>query len=120
MNCQYCQNSIPEGATSCPSCGAAVQQQPQAPVQPQQQPQQQLNTKSVFIAQLLSCVLCGLGQMYNGQVVKGLVCFLVCIVVGVFTGGIGGGIIWFLTVIDARKIAQKINAGRAVGPWEFF
>lgn len=37
MKCEYCDNEIPFGATSCPACGAASRTPaPQAPVAPQQ------------------------------------------------------------------------------------
>ena len=41
MNCQYCNNPLPQGASRCPACGAQVpMQQPQfAPPQYGQQPQ---------------------------------------------------------------------------------
>ena len=39
MNCQYCDNPIPPGVATCPSCGAQVPVQPQ-PQQNFQQPQQ--------------------------------------------------------------------------------
>ena len=37
MNCQYCNNPIPQGAATCPSCGAPAP----APQPMQQQPMQQ-------------------------------------------------------------------------------
>ena len=44
MNCQYCNNPIPQGSATCPSCGAPApmqtQPQMQMPQQPQQPPQQ--------------------------------------------------------------------------------
>lgn len=126
MNCQYCNNPVPPGVYNCPSCGAQVQmqQQPQMPPQmqqPQMQPQMQqpVNPKSVALAGILSCLIVGVGQMYNGQVAKGIVFLLVSIVVGSLTAGIGSTVLWILAIIDARKIAAKINNGYVVGPWEF-
>ena len=147
MNCPYCENAIPVGQTKCPACGAPVpasvlqqqqqqqQQQaypPQQPYQqqPYQQPQQQpviINNyngggvkKSPSTAGCLSFLICGLGQMYNGQVLKGIVLLVACAVLGAATAGIGAAVIWIVGIIDASNIAKKINAGKQVGPWEFF
>jgi len=127
MNCQYCENVIPPGATKCPACGAPApavnpapaQQQQYAPPPPQQ-PQAPVARKSAFTAGCLSFIIVGLGQMYNGQVIKGIVLLISAIILGSFTFGIGSLIILIVSIIDAVKIAEKINAGRQVGQWEFF
>ena len=113
-NCQYCGNPVPPNANNCPSCGAQVQQQFQ-----QQQFQQPVTLKSPGLATFLSCLVTGLGQMYNGQVAKGIVMLLAAICVGAATAGVGATVIWIVAMVDAHKIAGKINSGRAVGAWEF-
>ena len=143
MNCPYCENALPAGETKCPSCGAPVPasalQQQQQPFQqphiyvqvPQLQAQQQQQTpvnnggaggvrKSPSTAGCLSFLICGVGQMYNGQVAKGVVLLIAALVVGSFTFGVGGLIILIISIVDAIKIAEKINAGKTVGQWEFF
>ncbi|MBR1966342.1 MAG: hypothetical protein IKA22_07010 [Lentisphaeria bacterium] len=89
----------------------------------QQQPQQQqnvVNPKSPFLAELLSCLIVGVGQMYNGQVAKGVVLLIATAIIGSATLGIGYFVLWLIAIIDAGKIARKINAGKVVGDWEFF
>ncbi|MBR2509878.1 MAG: hypothetical protein IKB71_09035 [Lentisphaeria bacterium] len=89
----------------------------------QQQPQQQqnfVNPKSPFLAELLSCLIVGVGQMYNGQVAKGVVLLIATAIIGSATFGIGYFVLWLIAIIDAGKIARKINAGKVVGDWEFF
>lgn len=130
MNCPYCNNPIPQNANNCPGCGAPVQQQQTQPqpqgmnqnqFQPQQQQQQNVvNPKSPFLAELLSCLIVGVGQMYNGQVAKGVVLLIATAIIGSATFGIGYFILWLIAIIDAGKIARKINAGKVVGDWEFF
>lgn len=62
----------------------------------------------------------GLGQMGNGQVLKGVV-----VMAGHFVLiGMTGGVSWIFTlgasVIDAWMIAKKRQKGKKVGPMEFF
>ncbi len=71
--------------------------------------------KHPLLAALLSALVCGLGQVYNGSVVKGIVLFvLMCIVwaagglLGALTLGLGmvpfaiaGGALWIFGVVDA-------------------
>ncbi|MBE6406057.1 MAG: hypothetical protein E7040_08555 [Lentisphaerae bacterium] len=76
--------------------------------------------KSVGTAQILACLIPGLGQIYNGQVVKGIVIILANIILASATFGISGIVILILAVIDAGNIAKKLNEGRTVGEWEFF
>ena len=130
MNCPYCENVIPAGATKCPACGAPAPATPapspaapaSAPApQPQQQPVNNGGVqKSPSTAGCLSFLICGVGQMYNGQVIKGVVLLVAALILGSFTFGVGGLIIWIVSIVDAAKIAGKINAGRQVGQWEFF
>ena len=133
MNCQYCDNAIPPGATKCPACGAPAAEIPATPppaaapapqygyIQ-QQQPQQQapVSHKSPGTAGCLSFLICGVGQMYNGQVIKGIVLLIACAVLASFTVGIGGLVVWIVSIVDAAQIAKKINSGKKVGEWEFF
>jgi len=58
----------------------------------------------------------GLGQIYNGEIVKGIIItiivqiingFLAAIIVGLVTGAI----VWIWSIYDAYKTAERINAG---------
>ena len=68
--------------------------------------------KSASLALLLSCLIAGIGQIYLGQTLKGLVILAVTFV----TGPIG----WVIGMIDAYLIGKKLEAGQSVGEWEFF
>jgi eukaryotic-like serine/threonine-protein kinase len=65
----------------------------------------------------------GFGQMYNGQVFKGLCALGLTIFMAATTGG-GFCVAWPLMntvfAIDAYSIASKRRKGRSVGTWEFF
>ncbi|PTL80572.1 serine/threonine-protein kinase [Vitiosangium sp. GDMCC 1.1324] len=69
----------------------------------------------------LPCVS-GFGQIYNGQVLKGLCALGLSIVL--LANVPVGGCFWFMGYIgfavDAYRIAAKRKRGLRVGPWEFF
>lgn len=76
--------------------------------------------KSASTAVLLTCLITGLGQMYLGQVLKGVVILLAAFVIAVATAGVGVLVIWIVAMVDASKIGKKLEAGQSVGEWEFF
>jgi TM2 domain-containing membrane protein YozV len=65
-----------------------------------------IGPKSPGIALLLSLLICGVGQMYNGQVAKGILMLIGCILLWfVFLGWI----IWIWAMIDAYTTAKNMN-----------
>jgi len=58
--------------------------------------------RSAPLAGVLSFVIAGLGQIYNGQVGKGVLIFLTSIFV----------VPWIIGIFDAYGTAKKINAGQ--------
>ena len=97
----------------CPNCGQLIHRQ----VSDRGQKGQKMITgeKNPVVAFLLSFLFCGLGQIYNGQVSKGLLLF----VLGWLTI-CGFGILWIVSMVDAVMIAKKLQQGQAVGEWEWF
>lgn len=71
-------------------------------------------------AVLLSFFITGLGQIYLGQLAKGVCIFLGIVVVAAFTFGIGVIPIWIAGMVDAHKIQKKLLSGQPVKKWEFF
>ena len=134
MNCEHCKSQIAPGAMNCSVCGAAVQPQQACAQQPYgQAPVQPVATKSSVLALILSCFICGAGQMYCGQIGKGIamlgamfVLFIIHFLIFLiffplaFLTGIVIFIAWILGMIDAFRIAEKINQGKVVGGFEFF
>ncbi len=67
-------------------------------------------------ATMLSCVVPGVGQLYNGQIGKGIAFLLLTVVnvlllfvgIGVFTGLVT----WIWAMVDAHIAAEKINRGQ--------
>ena len=70
--------------------------------------------KSAGLAAVLSFFISGLGQIYNGQLLKGLVIIVVQIINGALTtiliGWIPLAIVWVWAIIDAYREAERINA----------
>ena len=80
-------------------------------------------TKSPVLAALLSALLCGLGQIYNGRIVRGIVLFLITYslggiggFLGAFTLGVGmipfavlAFCFWVYAIFDAWAGSRRIN-----------
>ena len=67
--------------------------------------------KSAGLAALGSFCFSGLGQVYNGQLRKGVVIFFGTII-GVLLFVVPGIIIWIFGVADAWQTAKKMNEGK--------
>ena len=69
--------------------------------------------KNPTVAAILSFLINGLGQIYNGEIGKGILIFVIQIVNALLTMVIIGlitlPIVWIWSVYDAYKVAQRIN-----------
>ena len=107
--CQNCGAEIDNAAEICPKCGVRVAPPPGVA------PTVSVERKSEGIAAVLSFIFVGLGQIYNGQIGKGIM-FIVVGVILVFTmliliGFILYPLFWIYNIYDAYDTAKKINAG---------
>jgi TM2 domain-containing membrane protein YozV len=63
---------------------------------------------------VLSFFFCGLGQIYNGQILKSLVFIVIYsiswLMMWIVIGFITTPILWVLGIVDAYRTAQRINA----------
>ena len=74
--------------------------------------------KSPVLALVLSFLLAGgAGQIYLGQVTKGIVIIVAALLLSCIGIGL---IVWIVGIIDAYMIGQKLERGQPVGEWEFF
>jgi TM2 domain-containing membrane protein YozV len=81
----------------------------------------QAQSKSPALAALLSFLLVGMGQIYLGQVEKGLAMLgTVLLLMLTITLGQLGFIILLFNVLDAFLLARKIEEGKPLLRWEFF
>ncbi|MCE5295900.1 MAG: DUF5683 domain-containing protein [Euryarchaeota archaeon] len=106
--CPNCGAQIDYRAEICPKCGMRVSQ-----AQVQYQPMPAKPTKSEGLAAVLSFLIPGLGQIYNGQIGKGLIMIIAAIVCGVLMllliGIVLYLILWVWGIYDAYNTAKKIN-----------
>lgn len=103
-----------ENAGHCTNCGAAITAQPaQAPpvAQPMAQQYAIQSQKNPIIAVILCFFFPGLGQVYNGDLKRGIM-----FIAGQFIGSlllfIPGLIVWVYAMYDAYTTANKMNAGQ--------
>ena len=73
----------------------------------------QKNDKNPAVAAILSFFLMGLGQAYNGQMVKAVV-FLILYAISVFLtffiiGFVTTPLLWIWSILDAYSSSQKIK-----------
>ncbi len=74
--------------------------------------------KSAGLAAVLSFLISGLGQIYNGQIGKGLVILVVQAInvalMSILIGYVTFAIVWVWAIYDAYRAADKINARRGL------
>ncbi|MGL4669799.1 MAG: zinc-ribbon domain-containing protein [Methanobacteriaceae archaeon] len=102
--CSNCGAEIDAKAEICPKCGVRA-----SGISENQK-------KEPILSTVLSFLIPGIGQIYNGQTVKGLI-LLVGYVMGIFLFFIPGIIVWAYGIYDAHKTAKRINNGEYVGDW---
>ena len=73
--------------------------------------------KNPALAAILSLLINGLGQIYNGEVGKGILIMVVQVVnvllMGILIGFVTGPIVFIWSIYDAYKTAERINAEAA-------
>ncbi len=98
--CPECGAVRDEGALICPKCGFKVQDK--------------RYDKSPNLAALLS-IFPGLGQVYNGQWLKGVFFFLAALLLAlwfVWLPFVLGVIVWVIGIVEAFITARNMNAGK--------
>ena len=103
--CSNCGAEIDARAEICPKCGVRVAPPPTVVAE----------RKSEGLAAVLSFLFVGLGQIYNGQIGKGIL-FIVVGVVAVLSmliliGFLLYPLFWIYNIYDAYSTAKEINAG---------
>jgi len=131
MFCQQCGKANPDGARFCDNCGTPIQQasvpQPPPPVYSPAQPAYPQpvypqpamappfiprgEIRSPGIAGVLSFLCCGLGQLYNGETLKGIGLFIGAIIASLIFPLLGLIVVIF-AIYDAYTTAKKINQGQ--------
>ena len=107
----YCPNCVAElqyeNAEVCPKCGVRIKNPPA----------QADEFKSTGIAAIASFVIPGLGQIYCGEIGRGiliLIGFIIaCLTIIILIGFILAPIVWVWNIYDAYTLAKSINEKRA-------
>jgi TM2 domain-containing membrane protein YozV len=125
MFCSACGRQMDAGQQFCAGCGTsnpAIQPTSMAAtagtaVAPAQIPAQQIiivSEKSPGLAAVLSFFWAGLGQIYNGEIGKGILMMVAyvisCVMMGIVIGFITTPILWIYGMVDAYKTAEKFNS----------
>lgn len=135
VSCPHCRGPIEHDGSfsgmlvACPHCGGQLWMPGGQPLTalpplgsgaPVNSPSAK-RSHSVVIAVLLNfCCIFGLGQLYNGQAIKGIVMILVSMVCAVITHGVSILVTFPVGVIDAGMIAARIQRGERVSDWQWF
>jgi len=135
-NCRNCGSALPAGATRCGKCGTAVPVAQASAGAPTAAAPGMIGPKacSPVLALILGIIFGGLGQLYIGQTLKGVVILVVSLllwifdmVFGLLTCGIGALIFTPIVIlyevlfaIDAMLVAKRLASGQAVSAWKFF
>ncbi|HKN01550.1 MAG TPA: zinc-ribbon domain-containing protein [Candidatus Binataceae bacterium] len=114
MFCSICGAEGPDGAVFCRKCGSPLAGPTGAP-----RVVVVAELKSPGLAAVLSFLWCGLGQIYNGQIGKGIVvmvvyaisAFMIHLLIGLLTTPV----LWIWGMVDAYRTAERINRTAGVG-----
>lgn len=116
MYCQNCGSQLPDSAKFCDRCGAKVGTDTERSNSNTEYNMASImvNKKSEALALILSLLIPGLGQIYNGQVSKGAMMIVAAIVCAVltfvfFSIGILYIVLWIYAMYDAFKDAKEYN-----------
>lgn len=118
MFCPKCGSQVDAAQGFCSKCGtriASSQAMVSAPgVAPGPQVVMIKAQKNPGVAAVLSFFWSGLGQIYNGEIGKGILLLIVyivsCLLIWVVIGIITTPILWIYGMVDAYKTAERLNA----------
>lgn len=120
MFCPSCGKEISNDVSYCPSCGADVKNFGTARHTDEPNVIYVTETKSEGLALVLSFLIPGLGQMYDGKIVRGLGFLFICPILALILLFLPGFyifgfaliipiIVWIYGVYDAYRLAQEYN-----------
>lgn len=108
MYCSKCGNQINDTDIYCPKCGKAVKTSSQFTL-----------FRNPGVSAVLSTLIPGLGQIYNGQLRKGIPLLVLSIALLAFSPAIRIPerlvayllylVLWMLGIVDAYKSAENVN-----------
>jgi len=112
--CHQCGASISKVSTFCEGCGALVNQNFEYNIEkkPADSSLYTLfgNQKNPFLAALASFLWTGMGQVYNGNLLRGFA-FLIGAIISSLVFFFPGILIWLYGIYDAYHTAKQMNEG---------
>lgn len=100
MYCKNCSAEIDNKAEICPKCGVRIRTSPSG-------------EKNPGVAAIASFFFTGLGQIYNGEIGKGIMFIIIggLLILSIFIviGFILYPAFWIYNIYDAYKTAERIN-----------
>jgi TM2 domain-containing membrane protein YozV len=117
MFCPKCGSQVDPAQGFCSKCGTRITSQaviaaPGGPGGPQVVLVK--TQKNPGVAAVLSFFWSGLGQIYNGEIGKGILLLILyvvsCLLIWVVIGIITTPILWIYGMVDAYKTAERLNA----------
>ena len=108
--CESCGARIREGDKFCEQCGAIVPGPAGVPQAPGSFGEVAHPPKNPTLALVLSFFFSGLGQIYNGDTLKGVAIYFGTLS-GAFLFIVPGIIVWIYGIYDAYTTAKKMNEG---------
>lgn len=76
--------------------------------------------KEPILTAVASFIIPGAGQIWLGQLTKGVGILVLAILLSCFTGGLAYIIAGIFSAVDAFKLTEKINTGKQLEDMEFF
>lgn len=111
--CTTCGEIVKRKAEICPECGTRRKPAPTETDATSGESQSTSPEKDPGVAAILSFFYSGLGQIYNGEIAKGIgfmvVQFLNILLMFVLIGLLTYPLVWIIGVYDAYTSAERIN-----------
>jgi TM2 domain-containing membrane protein YozV len=103
MYCPRCGYANRYDARYCASCSSPMPQEPRAGA----------GMRNPGLAAVLSFFWCGLGQIYNGQIGKGIAMMIIFAIswgmMWLIVGLVTTPILWIWGMVDAYRTAERLN-----------
>lgn len=103
--CEMCAEEIHDNAKKCKHCGHMIVSSVKT---------DKIQISSGMGRGLLSFIIPGLGQLVNGEIVKGLIFLVVALIIASFTGGFGAIIVAIVAFIDCKPNYKCENCGTKI------
>jgi len=106
LDCPNCGVRVDSNDKFCGACGSDLNAILNNKIE-RSEKKKYAQKKIPVLATILSLLIIGLGQLYNGDMKKGVMLFIVGVLAGFFSAGIGWLFIGIYSAFDAYRVAKK-------------